>query len=153
MKSKLLFLIRVLTLLCFPKIIFGQVPNLGITSSFAAFTSIGAFGNIEATNVTGNMGTNAGALTGFPPGILVGQIHIADSITLQATTDLSDAYNNLDALSCDTVIGTTLGDSQILIPKIYCTGAATTLNGNLTLDGQGNPNAIFIFPLIGVPTE
>jgi hypothetical protein len=32
---------------------------------------------------------------------------------------------------------------------VYCTGAATTLNGDLILDGQGDPNALFIFKIDG----
>lgn len=149
MKNKLLFILRVVTPLCFPMITFGQAPNLGITSGFAAFTAVGAFGNIEATNITGNIGTNAGALTGFLPGVVTGQIYVADSVTLQATTDASIAYSYLDGMTCDTIIGTTLGNNQVLAPKVYCMGAPSTLNGNLILDGQGNPNALFIFKING----
>jgi len=47
------------------------------------------------------------------------------------------------------VLGVALGNNQTLTPNIYCTGAASTLTGNLTLDGQGNPNAVFIFKIDG----
>jgi hypothetical protein len=149
MKSKLLLRTKVLALLCFSNIIFGQVPDLGINSGFAVFTAIGAFGNLEATTITGNIGTNAGALTGFPPGVVVGQIYVADSVSLQASTDVTIAYDYLDAVTCDSVIGTTLGNNQVLAPKVYCMGAASTLNGNLILDGQGNSNAVFVFKING----
>lgn len=149
MKSKLGCNIAFLSLLCFPIITLAQAPDLGITSGFAAFTATGAFGNVETTNITGNIGTNAGALTGFPPGVVVGQIYVADSVTLQAATDAAIAYSYLDAMTCDTIIGTTLGNNQVLAPKVYCMGAPATLNGNLILDGQGNPNALFFFKING----
>jgi hypothetical protein len=149
MENKLLFGLRVFALLCFSNITFGQAPDLGITSDFAVFTATGAFGNTGATNITGNIGTNAGALTGFPPGVVTGQIHVVDSVTLQAATDAAIAYSYLDNMTCDTVIGTTFGNNQVLAPKVYCVGALATLNGNLILDGQGNPNALFFFKING----
>jgi hypothetical protein len=149
MKSKLFFGIRFFALLFFPSIDFAQAPDLGITSGFAAFTATGAFGNIDTTNITGNIGTNAGALTGFPPGVVTGQIHITDSVTLQAATDAAIAYSYLDAMTCDSVIGTTLGNNQVLTSYVYCLGDISSLNGNLVLDGQGNPNSLFIFKING----
>ncbi len=148
MKSKLLLIILV-TFLFFSKVNFGQAPNLGAASGFALFTSIGAFGNIGATSVIKDIGTNAGALTGFPPGTLVGQIHLADSTSAQVAIDVDAAYNYMNGIICDTIIGTSLGSSQVLGPKVYCITGASTLNGNLILDGRGDPNALFIFKIDG----
>ncbi len=149
MKSSLPLVIGFFALLCFPNVTFGQKPDLGTTTGFALFTATGAFGNVEATNITGNIGTNAGAFTGFPPGVVTGQIHVADSVSLQAATDAGIAYSYLDAMTCDTVIGITLGNNQVLAPNIYCLGGISSLNGNLILDGQGSPNALFIFKIDG----
>jgi len=125
-------------------------PNLGAASSFALFTAVGAFSNIgAATYVTGDVGTNVGAFTAFPPGTVVGQIHVADPTSAQAATNVATAYSYLSGLTCGSVIGTTLGSGQILTPNIYCLGAASSLNGNLILDGQGNPNSLFIFKING----
>ena len=151
MKSKLLLIIFI-TLLFYPKVNFGQAPNLGTASGFALFTSNGAFGNVGATSVIKDIGTNAGALTGFPPGTLVGQIHVADTASAQAATDLETAYNYLSGITCDTAIGTNLGSGQVLTPKVYCLNAASILNGNLILDGQGNSNSLFIFKIDGALT-
>src|SRR5688572_8565850 len=128
---------------------FGQAPDLGTASGFSVFTAVGAFSNDGATVVTGDIGTNAGAFTGFPPGIVIGNIHVADALSATAAVDVADAYAELDALTCGQVIGTTLGNNQILMPDIYCLGAASTLNGNLTLDAEGDPDAIFIFQIDG----
>ncbi len=128
---------------------FAQTPSLGSASGFAVFTSVGAFNNLGNTNITGNIGTNVGAFTGFPPGVVVGQIHVVDATSLQASIDIAAAYAELGGKTCGSVISTTLGNNQILTPNIYCTGAASTLTGNLILDGQGNPNAVFIFQVDG----
>ncbi|HOZ52686.1 MAG TPA: ice-binding family protein [Chitinophagaceae bacterium] len=126
-----------------------QAPNLGASASFALFTSAGAFTNTGASIITGDIGTHVGALTGFPPGTLIGQDFIADSITTQAANDLELAYADLDGRTCGIVLGTTLGNNQILTQNTYCLGAASTLNANLILDGLGDPNALFIFQIDG----
>ena len=147
--KKPLFLFVFFFSLLVPIISSSQAPNLGTASSFAVFTSAGAFTNNGTTNITGNIGTHVGALTGFPPGIVYGQIHVANATSSQASTDLATAYSALASQTPDSVISVTLGNNQILKPYIYSTGAASTLNGTLILDGQGNPNAVFIFKIDG----
>jgi hypothetical protein len=149
MKNQLLVGI---TLLLMPQLNFGQTPNLGTAASFSFFTSVGAFSNTGATYITGDIGTNSGALTGFPPGTVVGQTYIANGVAPQASLDLIDAYNYLAGLTCGTSIGTELVNNQTLTPNIYCLNAASTLNGNLILDGQGNANAVFVFKIEGALT-
>lgn len=128
----------------------GQAPNLGLASDFAAFTVAGAFTNVGAsTTITGDIGTNVGIFTGFPPGTIDGSIQVANAISGQVATDVTNAYGSLSALSCDFVLTTTLGSGQVLTPGVYCHGAATSLNGQLTLDGQGDPNALFIIKIGG----
>lgn len=39
--------------------------NLGVLSTFVMFTSSGAVGNTEPSYITGDVGTNLGAITGF----------------------------------------------------------------------------------------
>jgi hypothetical protein len=142
-------LLIVLIPLLIPNVNFAQSPNLGKTSSFALFTAAGQFSNIGATSVTGDIGTNSGAFSGFPPGIVVGQIHVIDTASAQAAIDANTLYSFLSSITCDSVIGTTLGRGQILTPNVYCMGAVSTLDGKLTLDAQGNVNAIFIFRIGG----
>jgi hypothetical protein len=104
-------------LLLLSKAIFGQAPNLGTAANFAFFTSIGAFDNAGATYITGDIGTNSGALTGFPPGTLVGQAHVANATSAQAALDVDAAYNYLTGLTCGTTIGIALGNNQTLTAK------------------------------------
>ncbi|MBK7428558.1 MAG: DUF3494 domain-containing protein [Saprospiraceae bacterium] len=132
-----------------PSTIYSQVPDLGSTSGFVFFTAAGAFTVTGASVVTGDVGTDAGAFAAFPPGVLIGSSHVADALTAQAAADVLDAYEYLDGLLCTYVEGVTFGNGQILTPGVHCAGGASTLNGNLILDGQNNPNAVFIIQIDG----
>ena len=148
--KKLIFIITTFALFAFSNKIDAQSPNLRSASNFALFTVKGAFGNNgDETTVTGDVGTQEGAFTAFPTGTLIGDKFVADPTSAQAALDVVDAYNELDANSCDEIIGTNLGDEQILTAKVYCIGAASTLNGNLVLDGEGNSNSVFIIKIDG----
>ncbi len=130
--------------------ILSQTPDLGSSSSFAVFTAIGAFNNVgAATNVVGDVGTNVGAFNAFPPGVLVGDIHVADPVSVQAAIDVDLAYAFTAALTCGQVLTSTLGNGQVLTPNIYCIGEASTINDTLYLDGECNPDGIFIFQING----
>lgn len=128
---------------------YSQAPDLGSCANFAVFTAVGAFSNDGTTMVTGDIGTDVGAFTGFPPSVVFGQIHVADAITAQAAIDVDVAYSFLSGVTCGLVIGTTLGGGQILTPNVYCLGAASTLDGDLILDGDCDPDGIFIFKIDG----
>jgi len=150
MNTKLLLLFTAISLLFLQNKSFGQAPDLGTTSSFALFTSDGAFSNVgNATYVTGNVGNHVGQFTAFAPGTLVGEKHVADPVSTLAALDVATAYSNLFSLTCGEVIDTLLGTNQVLIPKVYCIGSASTLKGNLILDAQGDPNAVFVFKING----
>ena len=128
---------------------YGQAPYLGITYDFAIFTADGAFENFGETKITGDIGTNVGSFTGFPIGTVDGEIHVSDSISAIAATDVNIAYNFLLGVVCDSILGSIIGNNQILKPYVYCISAATALQGDLILDGQGNSNAIFIIKIDG----
>ena len=147
MTNKLTCVLAAFILFLFPNLIYAQ-PGLGTAANFAVFTGVGAINNTGATVINGDVGYNVGSLTGFPPGTVNGVIHKADGVAAQAAADLGTAFGNFSALNCGAVLGVTL-TTQVLTPNTYCTGAATTLNGNLTLDGQNNPKALFIFKIGG----
>lgn len=149
MKNKLSNVLAAVILFLIPTINLGQSPDLGTASNFALFTAIGAFNNIGPTNVTGDVGTNMGEFNAFPSGTLVGQKHVVDATSADAAIDVESAYNQMIGIACDTVIGVTLGNNQVLIPKVYCLGGLSTLDGDLIIDGQNNPNALFIFKIDG----
>lgn len=130
----------------------GQVlprPDLGSAATYALFTSAGAFNVTGAAVVTGDVGTQTGAFNAFPPGTVIGTINVANAASLQAATDVCAAYGNLSSRICGNVIGVTMGNGQTLSPGVHCSGAASTISGLLTLDGGGDPNAIFIIQVNG----
>ncbi|HXB31109.1 MAG TPA: ice-binding family protein [Puia sp.] len=145
MKNNLLFLI-VISIFSFPLLNFGQVPNLGTAANFVLFTTTGAVGSTGVSNITGNVGSGAGAITGF--GGLNGLIYNADAVTTQASSDLLVAYNQLNSEVATFFPGPVLGDGQVLTAGVYFLPAAASLDADLTLDAQGDANAVFIF-LIG----
>ncbi|MCF8238343.1 MAG: ice-binding family protein [Saprospiraceae bacterium] len=149
MRTYLLFTLFGMALMLLPELNYSQTPNLGTTENFAVFTAVGAFNNDGSTVVIGDIGTDVGAFNGFPPGIVIGNIYVADPATAQAATDVDILYSYLDNLLCGVVLGVNLGNNQVLGPNIYCIGAAAVLDGNLTLDGEGDPNARFIFQIDG----
>jgi len=123
--------------------------NLGVNADFAIFTIDGKVENTGAmTQVTGNVGNQTGLFI-FSLGKICGQINSGDSVSLHASDDLIKLNNDLTNIVSDTIIGTVFGNGQILRPKVYGFGAALLLNGELTLDAQGDPNALFIFKING----
>lgn len=85
-----------------------------------------------------------GTLTGFPPGIVTGEIHIDDDAVEAAHGDRQAAY---DAAAAQTG-GTAFAGDQMgktFTPGLYTAGAAVTNTGTMTLDAAGDPNAVFVF--------
>ena len=123
-------------------------PPLGTATSFAVLGG-STVTNTGPTSVTGDLGVSPGnAVTGFPPGSVTGgTIHAGDATALQAQTDVTTAYNNLAGQACDTnLTGQDLG-GLTLIPAAYCFDISAQLTGALTLDGQGDPDAVFVLQI------
>jgi hypothetical protein len=83
---------------------------------------------------------------------LNGTIENANSITTQAAIDLAAAcvqiQNTVVTIGDhSTIFGTVAGETIYL--GIYSTGAATSIIGTLTLDAQGDPDAMFVFKIGG----
>ncbi len=89
------------------------------------------------------------SITGFLPafpGVVDGATHAGDSQAAQAQSDLVVAYGAAAGL---TPSATFSGDQNgtTYDAGVYSTGAAFALTGTMTLNGQGNPNAVFIFQI------
>jgi hypothetical protein len=104
--------------------------------------------NTGPSIVDGDLGVSPdSAITGFPPGIVTGTIHDADAVAAQAQSDLTTAYNSAAGESCGTnLTGQDLG-GLTLTPGVYCFTSSAQLTGALTLNSQGNPNAVFVFQI------
>jgi hypothetical protein len=114
--------------------------DLGQAAPFAVLgaTTVTSAGT---STITGDLGVSPGtAITGFPPGVLVGT-----------------QYTGLDAAGAHTALETAF-TAAILVPKTadagvlggrtigpgVHVGAELSLAGTLTLDAGGDPNAVFI---------
>jgi len=125
-----------------------SATSLGTADSFAVLAGQ-TVTNTGPTTVAGDLGVSPGtAVTGFPPGMVTdGVIHAADAVALQAQADLTTAYNALAGQACNQdLTGQDLG-GLTLTAGVYCFSSSAQLTGALTLDAQGNPDAVFIFQI------
>ncbi len=125
--------------------------NLRSDATYAVLAATGIT-NTGATTLCGNLGEYSGsAETGTPLVVLScgGVRHLGDSSAQTAQGDLTLAYND--------AVGRTGGvtftpaydiGSQTLTPGLYTEPSSLGITGPVTLDGQGDSNAIFIFKIV-----
>jgi Ice-binding-like/Bacterial Ig-like domain len=120
----------------------GTACSFGILAATPAVTSVGP------TVVTGDIGIfPAASIVGFPPGTLTGTKHAGDAVAQTAQGDLTTAYNAAAGAAGGAVLPADIG-GQTLPAGVYRTTSAQPslgITGNLTLDGGGDPNAVWIF--------
>ena len=107
--------------------------------------------NTGPTVITGgDLGLSPGsAVTGFPPGVLTlpAVMHVTDPIAAQAELDLTAAYNYAAGVQGAAVLPSDMS-GLTFTPGVYKTSSTVQLStGNVTLDAQGNANAVFIFQI------
>lgn len=123
----------------------GTPVELGAGSTFAVLAGAGIT-NTGATTLGGDVGSfPTTSISGLGTITLVGGVDRSGStVTEQAKTDLVTAYNAASAQSPDPLGGVELA-GLTLEPGVYDTGGVIELNGNLTLDANGDPDAVFVF--------
>jgi hypothetical protein len=147
---------------CKPLILLVMVALAGFPAqAMAGFTlgTAGDFSVLAGSTVTntgpsiidgGGVGVSPGsAITGFPPGIVVVPFttHAGDAVAIQAQNDLTTAYNAAVALvPTQNLTGQDLG-GLTLLPGVYFFSSSAQLTGTLTLNNQGDPNALFVFQI------
>jgi hypothetical protein len=133
-----------------------QAPPMGTAADFVLFTSVGAMQNVGTyqylTLLTGNVGTNSGSNTNF--GNVNGVMHAGDGASDQCAYDLGTAYDFLEAAIPDsTIVNPVLGNDSTFEAGTYLLPSTTSLDLSITMDAQGNPDAVFIFKMpAGPPT-
>jgi len=129
----------------------GAVP-LGSAGTFGlmATAAITSTGN---SVINGDVSLEPGtSMTGFPPAVVNGAIHINDTVSHQARADLLVAYNYAKNLPPGTTVsaGADLGALKpggVLPPGTYTSGSTMLVSSTLTLDAGGNANAVWIFQI------
>jgi ice-binding like protein/Big-like domain-containing protein len=129
---------------------------LGTADSFAVLGGTPNVTNTGPTVVNGDLGVSpAASCTGFQapclgggPGVVNGTIYLGPgSLAATAQGDLITAFNNAAGQTCNVDLSTVNLGGLTLTPGVYCYSSSAQLTGTLTLDGQGDPNAVFIFQI------
>ena len=151
------FLILSLAILSF------SVPSVNadgiLGPDLATFAILGAstVTNTGATTLTGDLGVSPGlAITGESTITVNGTnaatmgnpfVHAGDVFASMAQSELAAAKTELGSLGAGTLLPANLG-GLTLSPGVYTVPAGTTnLTGTLTLNGQGNLNAFWVFQM------
>lgn len=145
MQCKFLTLLAVVTLAGLQSP--ARADLLGSAESFAVLGG-STVTNTGPTTVFGDLGVWPGlAITGFPPGIVDGVIYAGDAVAQQAESDVTTAYNTLAGMALNQdLTGQDLG-GRTLDPGVYRFSSSAQLTGTLTLDGLGDPDALFVFQI------
>lgn len=121
--------------------------TLGTAAPFAVLAG-STVTNTGPSVIDGDLGVSPGtAITGFPPGSVTAPatINDANAAAMQAQNDVTTAYNALAGLSAtSTLTGTNLG-GLTLTPGVYFFASSAQLTGTLTLNAEGDPNAVWVF--------
>lgn len=123
-----------------------ETVPLGTADNFAVLAGQGVT-NTGPTTVNGDLGTWPNpAITGA--GLTVnGATHAADAVAKQAQADTTLAYDNAANRAGATEIVTQLA-GQTLTAGVYDSASGTFQNsGTVTLDAEGDANAVFIFQM------
>src|SRR5579863_10230579 len=127
--------------------------NLGQASTYAVLSGASVGNTVNGvgaphTTLRGDLGVNASAApTGFPPGVVTGAIRVGATAG-PAYTDLVTAYNQVAGRTGGAALAADL-NGLTLLPGLYSAGGAVANTGTVTLDGGGDPNAIFVFQIDG----
>jgi hypothetical protein len=125
----------------------GPPPVLLATADGFAVLAGSTITNTGNSVISSDVGLHPGtAVIGFPPGTVNGSKHVTDAVAEQAKADLITAYNDAAGRPLSATSPPDIG-GQTLTAGVYKTGSVPSLGltGNLTLDAQGDPRAVFIF--------
>lgn len=137
-------------------IVTAPVPpaTLGSVETFAVLAGSTVTNTGATTTIEGNVGVSPGtAINGMPSGQPTGgSVHAGDATAVLAQTALTTLYNNLAGRACGTNLSSEDLGGMTLAPGVYCFNTSAALTGTLTLNGQGNPDAIFVIQVASTLT-
>jgi hypothetical protein len=129
--------------------------NLGSASTFAIMATAAISGGGD--DITGDVGLHPGSAQGIDPSEINGTIHVNDQAIIDAQADLSAAYNEAvsRSVNAQTLEGNLGGLTKT--PGLYVNSSSVEISGTganaiLTLDAQGDANAVFIFKMASTLT-
>jgi hypothetical protein len=117
---------------------------LGATGSFSVLAGAGIT-NTGPTRVSGDIGTfPTTSISGLGSLSVGGTNHGGDAVAQKAKNDLVTAYNTAAGQGPTNPIAGDLA-GLTLVAGVYNSASSIGLSGALTLNAQGNPNAVFVF--------
>jgi hypothetical protein len=142
-----LLLLGLLSTLLFASSALGATATVGLGSA-ASFSVLGGstVTNTGPTTMFGDLGLSPGSsVTGAPH--VLGQTHVDDAVAIGAKNALTTAYNDAAGRPGNGSAGTDLA-GQTFLPGVRTAGNSLLLSsGSVTLNAQGDPNAVFIFQI------
>jgi hypothetical protein len=121
--------------------------NLGTASTFGLMATA-AITAANASIINGDVSLEPGSsITGFPPALVNGTVHVNDTVSHQARADLLVAYNTAKGIACGTNVGTVDLGVLVIPPGVYCSGSTMSVATNLVLNAGGNANAVWVFQI------
>jgi Ice-binding-like len=139
-----------LVLLCgllFAGSAFGATATVGLGSA-ASFSVLGGstVTNTGPTTMFGDLGLSPGSsVTGAPQ--VLGQTHVDDAVAIGAKNALTTSYNDAAGRPSNGSAGTDLAGQTFLAGVRNASSSLLLSSGSVTLDAQGDPNAVFIFQI------
>ncbi|HEY4917816.1 MAG TPA: ice-binding family protein [Solirubrobacteraceae bacterium] len=125
----------------------GATATVGLGTA-ASFSVLGGstVTNTGPTTMFGSLGLSPGSsVTGAPH--VLGETHVDDAVAIGAKNALTAAYNNAASRPSNGSAGTDLS-GQVFLPGVRTASSSLLLSsGTVTLDAEGNPNAVFIFQI------
>ena len=142
--------------------------NLGSAGNYVILSKSG-ISTTGATSITGNIGVSpigSTGLTGFgltidssgqfsTSSLVIGKVYASNyavptpATLTTAVSDMQTAYTDAAGRTNPTATGLGAGDisGMTLTPGLYKWGTGVTINNGVTLNCQGNTNAVFIFQI------
>lgn len=120
--------------------------GLGTAESFSVLAG-STITNTGATTMSGDLGLYPGSSVTGAPGV-GGATHINDPVAIEAKTALTTAYTDAKGRPSNSgSAGTDLASQEFTAGVYNATSALLLSSGSVTLNAQGNPNAVFIFQI------
>jgi hypothetical protein len=119
--------------------------GLGTAASFSVLGG-STVTNTGPTTMFGDLGLSPGSsVTGAPH--VLGATHVDDAVAIGAKNSLTTAYDDAASRPTNGSAGTDLA-GQTFTPGVRNASSSLLLSsGSVTLDAQGDPNAVFIFQI------
>ena len=128
--------------------------DLGAASTYAVLSGASVGNTVSAdgaphTTLRGDLGVKANTQpTGFPPGIVTGAVNVGNAAAAAAHLALVAAYNDVAGRTGGAALAGALAGATIA-PGLHTVAGAVSNAGTVTLNGGGNPNAVFVFQVGG----